>query len=168
MEPEGEAATGLEGLGPPEHLVEGGIPIPGKIPGIFLDRLPRGIGRIIVHVVGLQGMGAHQEDGLERASPLVGMVDVPQEAGVRVTGGDRDMHFALTNVTTPYLERIAAKGAEAAFAEDPTLAAGVNTYRGKRTGEEWDAFMVYTKRVWFSNGIHHHYATKKFEPCFCL
>jgi dipeptidyl-peptidase-3 len=26
--------------------------------------------------------------------------------------------------------------------------------------------MVYTKRVWFSNGIHHHYGSKKFEPGF--
>jgi dipeptidyl-peptidase-3 len=28
----------------------------------------------------------------------------------------------------------------------------------------WDALAVYTKRVWFSNGIHHHYSMKKFAP----
>ncbi len=47
----------------------------------------------------------------------------------------RTSTFALTNVTTPYLERIASKGAEMALSEDPSLAAGVNTYRGKVTCE---------------------------------
>lgn len=31
-------------------------------------------------------------------------------------------------------------------------------------GEEWDNFMVYAKRVFFSNGIHHHYAENKILP----
>lgn len=31
---------------------------------------------------------------------------------------------------------------------------------------EWQAFLVYAKRVWFSNGIHHHYSTKKIVPTF--
>jgi len=34
------------------------------------------------------------------------------------------------------------------------------------TGPERDAFEVYTKRVWFSNGIHHHYSNQKIEPGF--
>ncbi len=36
----------------------------------------------------------------------------------------------------------------------------------KQSGDEWDAFMVYLKRVWFSNGIHHHYSNDKFKPGF--
>ncbi|MGC9375430.1 MAG: dipeptidyl-peptidase 3 family protein [Bacteroidales bacterium] len=32
--------------------------------------------------------------------------------------------------------------------------------------DEWHEFMIYTKRVWFSNGIHHHYSTDKFIPGF--
>jgi dipeptidyl-peptidase-3 len=32
--------------------------------------------------------------------------------------------------------------------------------------EELEKLMVYTKRVWFSNGIHHHYSNKKFKPDF--
>jgi dipeptidyl-peptidase-3 len=40
------------------------------------------------------------------------------------------------------------------------------TYIGEKSGENWEAFMTYTKRVWFSNGIHHHYSTKKIEPGF--
>lgn len=34
------------------------------------------------------------------------------------------------------------------------------------TGKDWQAFVVYLKRVWASNGIHHHYATDKFLPGF--
>jgi dipeptidyl-peptidase-3 len=47
-----------------------------------------------------------------------------------------------------------------------TLEAIVRTYGGERSGAEWDAFLEYTKRVWFSNGIHHHYSMKKIEPGF--
>ncbi len=45
-----------------------------------------------------------------------------------------------------------------------TLEAIVNSYSGKRSGKDWNNFMVYTKRVWFSNGIHHHYSNKKMFP----
>lgn len=38
------------------------------------------------------------------------------------------------------------------------------TCRGDRTGENWQHFEVYLKRVWFSNGIHHHYSMDKFFP----
>jgi dipeptidyl-peptidase-3 len=47
-----------------------------------------------------------------------------------------------------------------------TLETIVRTYAGERSGAEWDAFMVYAKRVWFSNGIHHHYSMKKLVPGF--
>ena len=40
----------------------------------------------------------------------------------------------------------------------------LNNYKGERAGEEWDAFVVYAKRVFFSNGVHHHYAEDKFFP----
>ena len=46
------------------------------------------------------------------------------------------------------------------------LDAIVEGYKGDRTDPQWEKFMVYTKRVWFSNGIHHHYATDKFIPGF--
>ena len=42
----------------------------------------------------------------------------------------------------------------------------VANYTGDRTSKEWDAFMTYTKRVWFSNGIHHHYSMDKIQPGF--
>lgn len=47
-----------------------------------------------------------------------------------------------------------------------TLDAIVEGFQGDRTTPEWKDFMVYTKRVWFSNGIHHHYSTDKFLPEF--
>jgi dipeptidyl-peptidase-3 len=42
----------------------------------------------------------------------------------------------------------------------------VRDYEGERSGEEWEAFMTYTNRVWFSGGIHHHYSMDKFIPKF--
>jgi len=40
----------------------------------------------------------------------------------------------------------------------------IENYDGERSGEEWDNFLVYAKRVFFSNGIHHHYANDKIIP----
>ncbi|MGB1003459.1 MAG: dipeptidyl-peptidase 3 family protein [Salibacteraceae bacterium] len=42
----------------------------------------------------------------------------------------------------------------------------VTKYDGVKESADWDAFMEYTKRVWFANGIHHHYANYKFTPGF--
>jgi len=47
-----------------------------------------------------------------------------------------------------------------------TLDAIVEGYTGDRTDPRWEKFMVYAKRVWFSNGVHHHYSTDKFLPGF--
>ena len=47
-----------------------------------------------------------------------------------------------------------------------TLEEIVRSYSGEREGEQWDAFLVYAKRVWFSNGVHHHYSMKKLAPEF--
>lgn len=40
------------------------------------------------------------------------------------------------------------------------------SYSGDRSTTEWQAFVTYLKRVWFSNGIHHHYGCDKFQPGF--
>jgi dipeptidyl-peptidase-3 len=42
----------------------------------------------------------------------------------------------------------------------------VKDYQGDRNSEDWKAFMVYAKNVWFSSGIHHHYSNDKFNPEF--
>ncbi len=47
-----------------------------------------------------------------------------------------------------------------------TLENIVNSYSGDKNTPDWEAFMTYTKRVWFSNGIHHHYSMAKIMPEF--
>jgi len=39
-------------------------------------------------------------------------------------------------------------------------------YNGDKTAEPWKQFEVYLKRIWFSNGIHHHYSNAKIMPEF--
>lgn len=39
-------------------------------------------------------------------------------------------------------------------------------YTGDKTSEDWKNFEIFLKRIWFSNGIHHHYANDKFKPEF--
>ncbi|MGP1436891.1 MAG: dipeptidyl-peptidase 3 family protein [Phocaeicola sp.] len=46
------------------------------------------------------------------------------------------------------------------------LEAVYTDYRGDRMCEDFRQLTIYLKRVWFSNGIHHHYATDKFVPHF--
>jgi dipeptidyl-peptidase-3 len=47
-----------------------------------------------------------------------------------------------------------------------TLEEIIKHYPGDRATEQFNALSTYLKRVWFSNGIHHHYAHDKFEPGF--
>ena len=39
-------------------------------------------------------------------------------------------------------------------------------YSGAKSTDDWNNFEVYIKRVWFSNGIHHHYSMDKIMPAF--
>ncbi|GGW21866.1 dipeptidyl-peptidase 3 family protein [Arenibacter certesii] len=39
-------------------------------------------------------------------------------------------------------------------------------FEGDKTSDDWKSFEVYMKRVWFSNGIHHHYSNDKIMPEF--
>ncbi len=73
-----------------------------------------------------------------------------------------------------YLSQAALSGRDIIFDQNykhnlcikRTLEEIVRNYQGDRTSEDFQKFMVYTKRVWFSNGIHHHYSTDKFLPDF--
>ncbi len=42
----------------------------------------------------------------------------------------------------------------------------IKNYTGDKTAESWKQFEVYLKRIWFSNGIHHHYSNAKLMPEF--
>lgn len=73
-----------------------------------------------------------------------------------------------------YLSQAALSGRDITFAQNykhnlivrKTLDAIVEGYKGDRSDPQWAPFMTYVKRVWFSNGIHHHYAYDKFVPDF--
>ncbi len=47
-----------------------------------------------------------------------------------------------------------------------TLENIIINYKGDRNTEDFNKLLTYTKRVWFSNGIHHHYSKDKFIPEF--
>ncbi|MDR1201560.1 MAG: dipeptidyl peptidase 3 [Tannerellaceae bacterium] len=46
------------------------------------------------------------------------------------------------------------------------LEAVYQDYQGDRNNAQFKALEVYLKRIWFSNGIHHHYGEDKFKPGF--
>ncbi|WP_295940588.1 dihydrofolate reductase [uncultured Alistipes sp.] len=47
-----------------------------------------------------------------------------------------------------------------------TLETVYENYKGDRSTAEWKALEKYLKKVWFANGIHHHYSNDKFQPEF--
>ena len=47
-----------------------------------------------------------------------------------------------------------------------TLEVVYENFQGDRTTPEWKALEKYLKKVWFANGIHHHYSNDKFVPEF--
>jgi len=47
-----------------------------------------------------------------------------------------------------------------------TLEQIIRSYPGSRNTEDFSALLTYAKRVWFSNGMHHHYSNDKFDPGF--
>ncbi|MDR2912405.1 MAG: dipeptidyl peptidase 3 [Alistipes sp.] len=47
-----------------------------------------------------------------------------------------------------------------------TLEGIYRSWEGPREGAEWQAFETYLKKVWFANGMHHHYSGDKFVPGF--
>ena len=47
-----------------------------------------------------------------------------------------------------------------------TLESIYTSFDGDKGSEDWSAFETYLKRIWFANGIHHHYSNSKFDPGF--
>lgn len=47
-----------------------------------------------------------------------------------------------------------------------TLEAIYKNYDGDKADPQWVGFEKYLKKVWFANGIHHHYSNQKFVPAF--
>jgi dipeptidyl-peptidase III len=73
-----------------------------------------------------------------------------------------------------YLSEAALSGRDIIYAQNyrhniqirRTLENIYNNYSGNRESKDWLAFETYLKRIWFSNGIHHHYSEKKINPEF--
>ncbi len=73
-----------------------------------------------------------------------------------------------------YLSEAAKAGRDIVFDQNykynlavrETLEEIYENYSGDRNTEDFKKFMTYMKRVWFSNGIHHHYSTDKIIPEF--
>jgi dipeptidyl-peptidase-3 len=73
-----------------------------------------------------------------------------------------------------YLSQAALEGRDIFFDQNNrwnlavrrTLEAIYENYKGDKTSADYEAFVTYLKRVWFSSGIHHHYSTDKFQPGF--
>ena len=73
-----------------------------------------------------------------------------------------------------YLSQAALSGRDIAYDQNfksnllirKTLEAIYQDYKGDRKDADFAKFVVYLKRVWFCNGIHHHYSTDKFLPEF--
>ena len=73
-----------------------------------------------------------------------------------------------------YLQEAALQGRDILFDQNGKynltirrmLEAAYLYYEGDRQNPEFRALEVYLKRVWFSNGIHHHYGSNKFVPGF--
>jgi len=71
-----------------------------------------------------------------------------------------------------YLSQAALEGRDILFDQNfkynlairRTLEAIYENYQGDKTTEDYKQFIIYLKRVWFSNGIHHHYGEEKFLP----
>lgn len=73
-----------------------------------------------------------------------------------------------------YLSQAAIEGRDILFDQNNkynlairrTLEAIYENYQGDKSSNDYKEFEVYLKRVWFSNGIHHHYGEEKFLPGF--
>jgi len=71
-----------------------------------------------------------------------------------------------------YLSQAAVAGRDILFDQNykynlairRTLENIIENYKGDRDSDDFQEFMIYSKRVWFSNGIHHHYSKDKFYP----
>jgi dipeptidyl-peptidase-3 len=75
-----------------------------------------------------------------------------------------------------YLSQAAVEGRDILFDQNykynlavrRTLEEIHENYQGDRSTADFKAFDVYLKRIWFSNGIHHHYSSDKINPGFSV
>jgi alanine dehydrogenase len=117
-------------------------------------------GSVIVDVAVDQGGCVETIRPTTHSDPTYGVDDVIHYGVANMPGAvPRTSTFALTNVTLPFAERIAAVGVEEAVRSDAALALGVNLWRGE----------VVCEGVAESLGIPHRCAVLGWEvrPCGC-
>jgi alanine dehydrogenase len=118
-------------------LLVGAVLIPGAAaPKLVTRAMVSGMkkGSVIVDVAVDQGGCIETTHPTTHSAPTYEVDGVVHYCVANMPGAvPRTSTFALTNVTFPYLLRIARKGLKQAIKEDPSLAPGVNTYAGKLT-----------------------------------
>ncbi len=121
-------------------LLIGAVLIPGaRAPKLVSESMVKTMkpGSVIVDVAIDQGGSIETIERITtHSNPTYDKHGVIHYAVANMPGAvPRTSTFALTNVTLPYLLRIARHGLDAALREDPALQRGVNTYEGKLTYE---------------------------------
>lgn len=136
---------------------------------------------ILIAMTGLSIMGAScpggqkQVDASTEKQELVYEVD--SFADIQVLRYDVPKFEELTlqqKELVYYLSMAALEGRDILFDQNNrynlairrTLEAIYENYKGDKTTSDYKEFETYLKRVWFSNGIHHHYGEDKFLPGF--
>jgi len=118
-------------------LLIGAVLIPGAAaPKLVTRAMVSGMkkGSVIVDVAVDQGGCIETTRPTTHSAPTYEVDGVVHYCVANMPGAvPRTSTFALTNVTFPYLHRIARKGLKQAIKEDASLAPGVNTYAGKLT-----------------------------------
>jgi alanine dehydrogenase len=118
-------------------LLVGAVLIPGAAAPKLVTRAMVGAmkkGSVIVDVAVDQGGCIETTRPTTHSAPTYEVDGVVHYCVANMPGAvPRTSTFALTNVTFPYLLRIARKGLKPAVKDDPSLAPGVNTYVGKLT-----------------------------------
>ncbi len=121
-------------------LLIGAVLIPGaKAPHIVTEGMIKQMrpGSVIVDVAIDQG-GCIETCELPttHSDPIIVKHGIIHYSVANIPGAvPRTSTLALTNATLPYVQKIASLGVEAAIRKDPSLASGVNTYRGKLVHE---------------------------------
>jgi dipeptidyl-peptidase-3 len=141
------------------------VPVPENIPGINPGLASRSDALAPVAVLGNISLKKNQKMDytVDKFSDL-------QILRYEVNGFDG---LTLSQKTLLYyLSQAALEGRDILFDQNcrynmvirRTLEAVYEHYLGDRTSEGWADLEAYLKRVWFSNGIHHHYGEEKFLP----
>ena len=123
----------------------------------------------------LTGCGPKQTENTEQTQPEEFTFLVDQFADLRIMRYQIPDWDQLTLQQKAYLYYLgeAAKCGRDILADQnfkynlcirKTIEAVLNTYTGDHSSKDFQNFVVYAKRVFFSNGIHHHYAEDKFFP----